>query len=494
MKIDFLKSTLKFMAMALVAGTMFVSCEKDDDDPDPDPVIVLDGVYLQLAGGTDADLKSDVKLAVARNEVTQEERSSLVEIYMALEASTGFSIVQVAGANTMVYGPAADFAEVAADALDNDEPTEGLWRGAYEESTSTFSVPADGLYHIMLDTEIGKMAIAKVVWGLIGGATPGGWGDNTVMTATFDLNKMEFMVEDVTMLENQYKFRYSNGWKVILDADVDLGDGVTGVKVNTNFGGSLTALVPGGDNIDNTEYAVYKSTMTWEKGVGTSATMDKTGEGEVLVEYPAELHMIGASIGGWDWAANGIQMIPAHSNPHVFWRIVWIEAGVADAGVKFAPVADWVGDFGVDAGAGATDGVWAKGSDNLPDIAASGYYMVVVNLQEETVEVNAPMIYGIGDAYGNWDAAQAATIFTVDNTGKVITSPATTADGNFRMHVAASTLTNGDGNPIDWWQAELAVISDVIEYRGTGDDQAAVATTTGQVVTLDFVAGTGTVQ
>ena len=44
-------------------------------------------------------------------------------------------------------------------------------------------------------------------------------------------------------------------------------------------------------------------------------------------------------------AANGIQLIPVHSNPHLFWRIVWIEAGT-DQGFKFAPQADWIGDFG----------------------------------------------------------------------------------------------------------------------------------------------------
>ncbi|MCF8380836.1 MAG: SusF/SusE family outer membrane protein [Bacteroidales bacterium] len=492
MKTGFLKSTLKFMVMALVASTIFVSCNKDDD-PDPDPIIVLDGLYLKVDGATDADLISNVKMKATRNEVLQEERSSLVEIYMALEAnSAGFNIVHVAGASKKVYGPAADFALVAAEALDVEEPKEGLWKGGYEESTAMFTVPEDGLYHIMLDTELGKMAIAKVVWGLIGGATPGGWSDNTAMAATFNKDKMDFVVENVTMLENEYKFRYSNGWKIILDTELDLGDGKKGVKVNTNLGGSLTALVPGGDNIVNAEYAIYKFTMTWEKGVGISVVQLKTGEAEPLPEYPENLYMIGASIGGWDWAANGIQMIPVHSNPHLFWRIVWIESGVADAGVKFAPGMEWVGDFGVTGD--ATDGVWAKGGSNLPDIAASGYYMVVVNLLTETIEVNAPKVYGIGDAFGTWDAAQAAAMFTVDNTAKLITSPAFVAAAELRIHVAAATLTNDDGNAVDWWQAEFVVLAGQIEYRGTGNDQARYTTTLGQTVALDFVNGTGTFQ
>ncbi|MBE0654649.1 MAG: SusF/SusE family outer membrane protein [Bacteroidales bacterium] len=494
-KINFFKSTLKFMVMAMVAGSMLASCNKDDDDDDEDPIIVLDGLYLKAEGATDADLKSDVRFAVARNEVTQEDRSSLYEIYMAMDANQKFNIVRVAGATKSTWGPAADFAEVTGDDLDVEEPEEGLWRGGYEETNTMFTAPSAGLYHIALDTEVGVIVMAKAVWGIIGGATPGGWSESTPMAATFNADKMEFMVENVTMLENEWKFRYSNGWKVILDADFDLGGGQKGIKVNSNFGGAVGALVAGGGNIANAEYAVYKITLTWEKGKAYTASITKTGEGEPLPEYPENLYMIGASIGGWDWAANGIQMVPVHSNPHLFWKVVYIESGVADAGVKFAPGMEWVGDFGVNAGAGSTDNVWTKGSDNVPDVAASGYYMVVVNLLEETIEVNpAPLVYGIGDAFGSWDASQAANLFTVDNTAKTITSPAFAAAGDLRMHVAAATMTNADGNAVDWWQAEFIVLEGKIEYRGTGNDQARVAVTAGQKVILNFTDETGTIE
>ncbi|MBN1132256.1 MAG: SusF/SusE family outer membrane protein [Bacteroidales bacterium] len=490
MKTNFLKSTLKFAVMALIASTMMVACDNEEEE---EP-IVLDGFYI--SGDATALDKLDTKgrLAVTRNEVTQTDRNELSEIYIALKGGETFTITEVAGSTKTVLGPGTDFAMVPEAELDNDEPKEGLWRGSFVESETGFTVPEDGLYHVALDSEVEIIVIALVKWGLIGGATPGGWSDNTEMTATFDLEKMTFMVENVTMLENEFKFRYSNGWKIILDANYDLGGGQTGIKVNTNFGGSVSDLVPGGGNIANTEYAVYKFEMTWELGVGTSAVMTKTGEAEPLPEYPEELYMIGAAIGGWDWAVNGIQMVPVHSHPHLFWKIVWIESGVQVAGVKFAPAKEWVGDFGVNAGAGATDGVWAKGGDNLPDVAASGYYMVVVNLLDETIEVNPPKVHGIGDAFGTWDAAQAATLFTVDNTNKVVVSPAFVADAELRMHVAANTLTNADGNAVDWWQAEFIVLEGVIEYRGTGNDQARVNVTTGQTVTLDFTNETGTIQ
>lgn len=60
-------------------------------------------------------------------------------------------------------------------------------------------------------------------YGVIGGATPGGWSTNTPMIAAFNLNKMVFEVSDVLMLKNDWKFRYSNGWKIFFDKTTDVG-------------------------------------------------------------------------------------------------------------------------------------------------------------------------------------------------------------------------------------------------------------------------------
>jgi hypothetical protein len=491
MKNNFLKKTAILMMMSAVMIS-FTSC---DTDPDPDPINpVEDGLYIKGAGTAFDSLGGDGLMAKAKNEVVQEVRASLYEMYIAVEGgSEGFNLVNVVGGVEEMWGPAADFAVVDSASRDIEEPSAGLWRGAYEISETPFTVPEDGLYHVAVDTELGVIAIAKVEWGLIGGATPGGWSDDTKLTmSAFDLNTITFSIDEVVLLENEYKFRYSGGWKVILDSELDLGEGNLGVKVNANFGGTLDALDAGGDNIANATYAVYKVEMTWSLTDGHSATTTFVKDAEVLPEYPENLYMIGASIGGWDWDANGIQMVPVHSNPHVFWKIAYIEAGVADAGVKFAPGMEWVGDFGVDGD--ATDGVWAKGGNNLPDVAESGFYMVVVNLLDETIEVNAPMVYGIGDAFGGWDGATADYLFTVDNTAKTITSMAFVAAAELRMHVAASTMTNASGTAVDWWQAEFMLLDGAIEYRATGDDQARVNVTAGQTIALDFQAETGTIQ
>ncbi len=65
-------------------------------------------------------------------------------------------------------------------------------------------------------------------WGLIGDATPGGWSDDTNMT--WDATNNVFTVTLDLVSSGAFKFRANDGWDI-------------------NFGGDLTGLTAGGDNI-----------------------------------------------------------------------------------------------------------------------------------------------------------------------------------------------------------------------------------------------------
>jgi starch-binding outer membrane protein SusE/F len=65
-------------------------------------------------------------------------------------------------------------------------------------------------------------------WGVIGDATPGGWDNDTNLT--WDPSKKVFTVTLTLKSSGAFKFRANDGWDV-------------------NYGGALTALTPGGDNI-----------------------------------------------------------------------------------------------------------------------------------------------------------------------------------------------------------------------------------------------------
>ncbi len=135
------------------------------------------------------------------------------------------------------------------------------------------------MYHVVIDTELQKVVVARVAWGVIGAATPEGWGTATALTASaFNKSTMTFTKTEMELRGGDWKFRYSNGWKIVLDTIVDLGGGNKGVKVNTNFGGAVDALEAGGANIVNAAPGVYTMTMTWTLAGGHVATASKTAD------------------------------------------------------------------------------------------------------------------------------------------------------------------------------------------------------------------------
>ena len=135
------------------------------------------------------------------------------------------------------------------------------------------------MYHIAIDMELMKAVVVGVHWGIIGAATPDGWGTSTVLTeSAYNPNTMTWEITDMELRGGDWKYRYSNGWKVEIDTTLDIGGGDVGVKVNTNFGGAIDALVPGGDNMVNDAPGVYTITMDYELGAGFTGTATKTGD------------------------------------------------------------------------------------------------------------------------------------------------------------------------------------------------------------------------
>lgn len=268
------------MLLAVLAMIVFsfslTSCSDDDDDETTPPVVVLDGYYVKGAGTAFTDFNSKAMMKVTRNEVTQENRPTLLELYIPVKAGAeGFNIVQVSGSTRKTYGPGADFQLITQGTT--DEPKVPFKRGSYMETNTPFTVDTNGMYHVVIDVELGKVVVAPVHWGIIGAATPAGWGGSTQLTeSAFDLNTMTWTATGMELRGGDWKLRYSNGWKIELDTNLDLGGGKKGVKVNTNFGGSPTALVPGGDNIVNSDPGIYDVSLKYVLGTGYTLTMTKT--------------------------------------------------------------------------------------------------------------------------------------------------------------------------------------------------------------------------
>lgn len=338
MKNQLFKKLAGLMALAMLAMITMVSCSDEEPEPDPGPS-VPNGYYIQGGSTALSELIKDGKMTVTKNEVNQENLSSLLELYVAVSAgSEGFNIVKVISGEETILGPGSDFEMVAEENLDGDEPREGLWKGSYMASESAFTVPEDGLYHVVIDNSEEIVVVAKVEWGIIGAATPGGWSGSTQLGAPeFDLNSMEFSSENIAMGTGEFKYRYSNGWKIILTDEI---------KVNTNFGGAVSALEAGGANINNDEAGVYTATLKWELGEGTSATMTKTGDTPPPDYSDYEVGLIGDGIvvadTTWGWGSTYNKVLPSVDGTNYAWT--WSGVTVSDtASFKIRQGENWDG-------------------------------------------------------------------------------------------------------------------------------------------------------
>jgi len=498
-----MKKSLKLfgMLLSLVAVTVFVGCGDDDPkiDDGGDGIAVADGYYFAKVDEDPVAIGQMKASTVDGPGFSAMTREGFFQAYVYLTAGS-YNMVEVQDREILntFGGPAQN---VAGQNAECDESSTITTVGAAVDGPA-FNIENDGLYVIAYDTEMGEIVYDEIeTAGVIGAATPAGWGASTTFTeSTITAEGATFTGTNIPLEEGEWKFRFNCRWAIDrrIDPNQDFAND-NGYSFFTNFGGAVDNLQPGneGANINNTVRGNYTVSISWDPSTGWSATTEKTGDLEPLPEYPEELWMVGATIGGWDWAANGLQMVPVHSNPHLFWRIAWLDADAADPGIKFAPQADWIGDFGVEGD--ATDGVYAKGTSNVPAPATSGYYIVVVNLEDgaETIEVNPAKVYGIGSIWedDSWSASSETNLFTEDATAMTLASPAITADGELRMHTYASTFTPvADGPAVEWWQAEFIFLNGEIAYRGTGGDQERVNVTAGQVVTLDFKNGTGSVE
>lgn len=215
------------------------------------------------------------------------------------------------------------------------------------------------------------------------------------------------------------------------------------------------------------------------------------------VNLPSHVYTVG-NFCDWKWD-NCFDMVQVYGTEDTFWHLVYID----DSGIKFNSAAEWngseVGYAGITVSGDCKDEIIDKDGN----IASSkpGWYLVIVTTSvvnreiHYDVQFNKPTIWLIGPAAGSTDYAEEAE-------GWSFTVP-TTKDGDFVSPAFAGSVPGGDGDGVrmyvkvpghDWWHSEFVVLSDKIEYRATGGDQARAAGSAGQKVYLNFAKGTGEIK
>lgn len=215
------------------------------------------------------------------------------------------------------------------------------------------------------------------------------------------------------------------------------------------------------------------------------------------VNLPSHIYVVG-NFCDWKWD-NCFDMVQVYGTDNTFWRLVYID----DSGIKLNSAAAWNGSEAGYAGITVSGDCKDDIIDNGGNIASKnpGWYLVIVTTSvvnreiHYDVQFNKPTIWLIGPAAGSTDYAEEAE-------GWSFTVP-TTKDGDFVSPAFAGSVSGGDGDGVrmyvkvpghDWWHSEFVVLSDKIEYRATGGDQARVAGSAGQKVYLNFSKGTGEIK
>lgn len=215
------------------------------------------------------------------------------------------------------------------------------------------------------------------------------------------------------------------------------------------------------------------------------------------VNLPSHVYVVG-SFCDWDWAKS-FDMVQVYGTDNTFWRLVYID----DSGIKLNTATEWNNNEKGYAGITVSGDCAGDIIDKDGNIASKnpGWYLVIVTTSvvnrdiHYDVQFNKPTIWLIGPAAGSSDYAQEAE-------GWSFTVP-TTKDGDFVSPAFAGSVPGGDGDGVrmyvkvpghDWWHSEFVVLSDKIEYRATGGDQARAAGSAGQKVYLNFSKGTGEIK
>ncbi len=332
-----------------------------------------------------------------------------------------------------------------------DTPFEAVAGGANIEG-----VPA-GFYKMALNTIDNTITISEGdVWSLIGQVNGANWDKDVIMTQDGDK-----WVSPLVTIDGEFKIRHNLDWTL----SYGIAEGAE-VKLDEAF--AATSENGGNIKLEAGEYKV---------------TLDLANETILITKpaFPETMYMIGQDFGGWDWASDGIvSMNPvAGDGAGQFWAIRYIDAA---NGFKFCSKREWNGDFH---SLTTNDGYTAK--DGNCFVPESGLYMIHIDLKREMVHMEPARVYGMGDCFGSWDAEKEEYLFAASEDGKTV-SATLAADGEIRIF-AASSIAN-----TDWWTREFVFFDGKIAYRGNGGDQERVKATAGQVVTLDFNAGTATLE
>lgn len=290
-----MRKFFNYLGIVLILPALLVFSSCNEDDPEPQPPQVDNGMYV-IGDATSAEPDGNFRLLPARIDKFPDavSRSGLWEAYVYLNAGS-FNLVKYVNNVETTFGGTVAQADFS-DAYKMD-------KGVLEAEGAAISATEEGLHHISFDESSGVVAIVPVkVFGVIGDATPNGWGSQTnIELKSASADEVVFEGTEIAMKAGEFKVRYNDNWSLDLTADAEE------LILFTNFGGSLDELEAGGANMafDGADEGLYTVTVTYTPGAGNSivVTTERTGDIPEDTFDPADYPwaLIGAAtVTGWD--------------------------------------------------------------------------------------------------------------------------------------------------------------------------------------------------
>jgi len=442
----------------------FSSCGDDEPiiDTGGDGINVGDGLYLAAAGADPSSTAGLTAEVVGAPDFGFQDRDGYNAGYMWLDAGT-YNVVQIV--NKEVTATIGGTLSAEDDGTMNCDGSDGNNYMRVETSVGGpgFAVANSGLYKVAHDASRNELIMYQINGaGLIGAATPGGWGGDTPMTGSVTADGASFLIEDVVLRSGQMKLRFNCRWDIkrLIDPNGGL-DASNGYEMFTNFGGTVADLMPGGANMEVAEDGLYTMTLDWDPRDGWSATQVRTGDAPVLTFDPTNFNwgVIGdATAGSWETDRDMLYK-DGGNGVHNWFGVVTL----ADGGAFKFRINDTWDDLDL-GGALAPDGVAATLEASGANIATpgAGDYYVTLSTNDDGTTWTATMsefgwsIIGEGGPAASWetDTDMVAEGFDAGVTTYTYTGDFTTGERKFRaghswdlnLGGSASALTLDGGN------------------------------------------------
>jgi len=385
-----MKKYINKILFLLTFSALIVGCEKDDVvviNEDFNTIVSLDNDNIVLEEANEGQNALTVKW-------TQPDfgYNAAAEYNVLFDLSTG----DFSNPETVSAGSALE------KAFDTEDLNKVLLNLGAEPGTATqLQVKIDIIMskqysRISEASELTATAYSGVLdlttsWGVVGSATPNGWGDGPD-TPFFKTSEPGINVAYINMIDGEWKIRQDNDWTL----NYGSSDGVN--------------LVEGGDNIAVTE-GTYK--ITFDENNSTYA-IEAYSWGIVGSATPNE------------W--NGPDIPLTYDSCSDTWRAV---AKLNEGVWKIRQNNDWAVNYGSDAGDG---NLQAGGADIAVTL---GYYEVIVDLNSLTYTIEKTDVYGVvGSGYNDWGATPDFP-FTPDycNEGMYYANNVTLLDGEIKFRV-----------------------------------------------------------